>query len=171
MKKAIKYSIITIIILIFYYLLSIYFNNGRQFVNYYFYPSSSIKESKEKEIYIKEIPELNIKVKGNKVLEQNIRELVFWVDKSITRKNFGFISLFSYSTTNKNDRVLRISYKNSDMRFSSDYKILEWISFDNGKIESLTTTFGKSYHINDVSIIHFYDENKKEIGTATISIN
>lgn len=171
MKKGSKYVLITVLVFFCYYSISIYFNNSRRFINYYYFPSSSIKESIEDRLYLKEIPKQNIKVKGNEILKQNINELIFWMDKSITKKSFGIINLFSYSTTSENERVLRISYKNSHMRFSSDYKILKLISFDNGKIESLTTTFGKSYHINDVSIIHFYDENKKEIGTTTISIN
>ncbi len=171
MKKWIKYVLGTALVLFFYYLISIYFNNSRRFINYYYYPSSSIKESIEEGLYIREIPKQNVKVKGNKILKQNINELIFWMDKSVTKKSFGIISLFSYSMTNENKRVLRVSYKNPKMRFSSDYKTLKWISFDDRKIESLTTTFGKSYDINTLSIIHFYDKNKKEIGEISININ
>ncbi|WP_264536583.1 hypothetical protein [Flavobacterium sp. N1736] len=171
MKKSIKYISIIVLIGIVYYLVSVSVHNSGQFINYYFYPSSSISESKEKNIFSNKISKENIQITGSKQINQKIEELEFWLDKAITKKNFGMSGILSYDIVDDNSRTLRIAYKNTKKTYSTAYDDIIWFKLENGQIENPITTTGRFYKLGTKARIHFYDNDKKnEIGTVIIEI-
>lgn len=171
MKKSIKYISIIILIGAVYYLLSVSIHNSGQFINYYYYPSSSIRESKEKNIFSKNISKENLKITGNKLAKQKIEELDFWLDKAITKKNFGMSGILFYDIVDDNSRTLRIAYKNTKKTYTTAYDDIIWFKLEDGQFENPITTTGRFYKLGTKARIHFYDNDKKnEIGTVIIEI-
>ncbi|WP_264536565.1 hypothetical protein [Flavobacterium sp. N1736] len=136
MKKSIKYISIIVLIGIVYYLVSVSVHNSGQFINYYFYPSSSISESKEKNIFSNKISKENIQITGSKQINQKIEELEFWLDKAITKKNFGMSGILSYDIVDDNSRTLRIAYKNTKKTYSTAYDDIIWFKLENGQMKT-----------------------------------
>ena len=175
MKKSIIKVVLSIIsIIIIYYLLSITLTNNGQFVNHYFYPSSSIKESKEHSIFLEKISENLIVITGN----QNFKEFVntkldLWVDKFKVNKSYGLFNLFSYDKFENEKRVLRIGYKNENKKYSTSYEQSIWVDYNDKLLESLSTTTGRGYYVNSSALLSFFeDESKSKYqGSLKISIN
>lgn len=171
MRKIFKIISAFTIFAIFYYFLSVFIHNSGQFVNYYYYSSSSIKESKHKRIFDKKILITNIKITGGIRAEEKISQLEFWLDRAITKKNFGMSGFIFYDITDDNSRTLRISYKDPKKIYTVNYDDLVWFKLENSKFENVITIKGKFYKLGSKATIHFYDSNKKnEIGTAVIEI-
>lgn len=171
MKKSIKYISVIVLVGVVYYLLSVFIHNSGQFINYYYCSSSSISESKQKNIFSENISKENLQIIGNKQGKQKIEELEFWLDKAITRKNFGMSGILSYDIVDDNSRTLRIAYKNPKKTYATAYDDIIWFKIENGQFENPITTTGRFYKLGTKARIHFYDNSKKnEIGTVIIEI-
>lgn len=174
MKKILLKLFIGLIFLFgLYYIGTITLNNNGQFVNYYFYPSNSIEESKSYGIHIENIASNQVSYSDG--FQENIKsDIVFWLDESRTKKSFGLLSLVPYDTVNESGKVLRIGYKDSKKWVKLNYDDAIWIVYDDSNtIQSLSHTYGKFYKSGDTAIVKFYDdkEKTKPLGVIKIKID
>lgn len=157
MNKKIKILIIIpFIIFSLYYLVSIFLNNGN-FINYYFFPSSSTKMSKELNLFLNEVDFKDIEIVGDEDFKNITDSLVIWYDVSKTKKSYGMLNLFSSEKINNSGKVLRISY--NDPNKWLDKKDNLYVAFgENNKKENLSYTSGHFFPNNDEIILSFYDD-------------
>ncbi len=96
MEKKSGILLVLIIPILLYYLASVMLSNNGQFVNHYFYPSSSVNSSKEMKIYITKIPYDSLIIKGGDEFKDTVRtEFDFWLDESKVEKSFGLFGIGS----------------------------------------------------------------------------
>lgn len=172
-KKIAKVVLSLIFIILLYYLASILLTNNGQFVNHYFYPSSSINKSKEYLIFQKEIPDESIEIIGDEKFKKFVKkDLNLWIDTFKVRKSFGIFDLFPYSKIDDKKKILRISYKDDDKKFSTSYRESIWVDYDTKLLQSISTTAGRGYYVDSQAILRFYDdENRvKYLGELKIDI-
>lgn len=173
-KKVIKILVSLLILSSFYYIGTISLNINGQFVNYYYYPSSSIKESIENENFIKKLPINSIAIYGGDEFKKMIEsDLSFWFDVDKVKRSFGIFSIFPYDTIDNDSKVLRVGYKDSKKRFRLSYDDHIWVAYnDNKGIQSISLTYGYFYKLGETAVIKFYDDEKrtKPLGTVKIKI-
>ncbi|CAA0230508.1 hypothetical protein [Tenacibaculum maritimum] len=162
MNKLIKILIGFVILALVYCLATVTLTNHGQFINYYHYPSSSIEKSKENSNFIGMIPSGMIYLEGNESFKNFIKQDVnIWIDKFKVKKSFGILNLLPYDVVESNKRILRISYKDEDKKYSTSYKESIWIDFNGRIVNSLSVTSGRAYHVNDEAILKFYENENK----------
>ncbi|MBL6445382.1 hypothetical protein JMN32_03630 [Fulvivirga sp. 29W222] len=173
MKKLI-YILLTLVLLIFggYYGISVLLNNSGQFTNYYFYPSSSIKSSKDLDIFLNEVPEENILYEGDSVFMSGVKkDILFWFDTSKTEKSFGFLNLFARDIIYDDLRTLRVGFIDDKKRFSTYNNNYHFKFSESNNLETIHTSSGKRFKIGSVAeIVFFNKKNKEKIGTVKIRV-
>tara|TARA_R110002049_G_scaffold277510_1_gene456031 strand:+ start:70 stop:600 length:531 start_codon:yes stop_codon:yes gene_type:complete len=156
-----------------YYVLTIKLNNSGEFVNYYYYPSSSIQESVSNKNFIKELPVDSITIVGNKSFDDFVKsDLLFWIDKFKVSKSYGLLNLFPHNYDDNQKKILRVSYKELSSSCFINYDDSIWIEYDGNQTESIDLTTGKGYVNKSIAVLKFFnDEVKSEyIGKVTIVI-
>ena len=162
MKKIIiKILVWAIAIFGLYYLVSITMSNNGQFVQHYYYPTVSVNESKENNIYIKTLNINNLEFIGDKEVKSNLQsQLILWIDKLKVRKSFGLFDIMPYDTIKDDSRVLRVAYKDNKQRYSTNHKAI-YIEYNDKLLQSISNTTGYGYKNNDVAVLKFYDDEEK----------
>ncbi|WP_108868905.1 hypothetical protein [Aquimarina aquimarini] len=172
-KRLIILSLLIIAFFGLYYLVTVKLNNSGQFVNYHYYPSSSVKESISSENFLKELPIDSIIIEGDENFRNMVSsDLLFWIDKFKVNESYGILNLFSHNYIDNEKKILRVSYKESRKSQDFNYDDLIWLEYDGKLIESINLTNGKGYVNGDVAILNFFNNKDKTeyLGTVKIPI-
>jgi hypothetical protein len=148
-------------------------SKSNQFINYYFYSSESINDSKNNNLFIRKIDKDNINYQLDEKQKQYFnKNVVFWIDKYKVDKSFGMFNLFSYSIENDSYYTLNIGLNNPNDKYKSEVDNQYLIKINNTDYETFSTFTGVKVDNNSILIVDIYNyDTKKKLGEIRIQIS